>query len=363
MKITIAERFHPFSHANGTKFLLPKTAMVIQVFPTRLYFTDLENRFKPFDISFDFVGPLKDFTAELDLEKGQLRVFGTTKKGYMRFSICAKPDGIWLMMEKTPEGKVACRRSSPPEKHSLSKAESMLISPPFEESCQEAGSERLSLGMHKAQEWESICRRLDFKEIFPLWLALCAQVPTTTQVGTGGNYSLLEECRQRIDERDRVGVLEAFEAFFLASFEGVLTPRLFDTEHQGIASVTGEAISPLPLLTEGGRLIRSLFVQETAGELAILPCLPTAFECGRMTGIQTSRNDVVDFEWTKKFLRRMRITSVLGRELTLRLPKGIASFRCKKGRTTMKKMHVDREGRVVLTLGANQTLHLDRFEV
>src|SRR5579871_5182907 len=100
MRITIAERLHPFSHKNGTKFLLPGTSFSVQVFPTRLDFLDLEGRVVPFNVCFEVAGPVRDFTAELDLEHGALRVFGMTRKGYMRYRVFAKKEGIWLIVEK-----------------------------------------------------------------------------------------------------------------------------------------------------------------------------------------------------------------------------------------------------------------------
>ena len=103
MKITIAERLHPFSHEIGTKFLLPKSSWAVEVFPTRLNFCDLEGKGDSFYLCFDFSGPIQGFTAELNLELGGLSVFGMTRKGHMCYRLCAKEDGIWLTMEKVPE--------------------------------------------------------------------------------------------------------------------------------------------------------------------------------------------------------------------------------------------------------------------
>ena len=77
-----------------------------------------------------------------------------------------------------------------------------------------------------------------------------------------------------IANRERVKLLEVFESFFLASFEGVLVPRLIDTEYQGILPQEEIKGPPLPLLTEGGKLIRSLIFQEDQGVLSLL--LPSA---------------------------------------------------------------------------------------
>ncbi len=361
MKITIAERLHPFSHGMGTKFLLPKTSWSVQVFPTRLYFSDLEGKEESFYFDLDFAGPIKEFTAELNLEQGSLSVFGKTRQGYMRYQIAFRDNGIFLDMEKTPLDSVACHRLS--EEFSLQKGESYLLLK-TESSLAKTG-ERLSLGMHKAQDWDLVRRRLDCKEIFPHWLALAGISPLSkdSQV-TGGNFSLLKSCEEKIEQRDRVGVLDAFENLFLAAFEGVLVPRLYDSEYQGIevTKSRGESnLSPIPLLVEGGRLIRSLFIQENQGEVSVLPCLPSQFHAGRMIGVQTSPGACLSFEWTKKDLRRVEIEPGSNTQMRLRLPKGIRSFRF-AGKGSARTVDVDSEGRAALPLEAGRTVQLDRFE-
>ncbi len=365
MKITIAERFHPFSHENGTVFLLPNSSFSVRIFPTRLEFIDLEGKMESFFLGFDCVGPFTDFTAELDLEQGLLRVFGMTKKGYMRYLIFAKNDGIWLTLEKIPEEKLLCRRSFPPSQLTLAKEESLLISLPFKNETLTKNQERLSLGMHKAQDWALIRRRLDFKEIFPLWLALSRWTPLRHAMSTQGNYLLIEECLQRIEHGEKQKVLESFKSLFLAAFDGVLVPRLFDTEHQGIlpeVMLQNPLPAPLALITKGASLIRSLFVHGEDNFIAILPCLPPEFHSGRMIGVQALKGVILDFEWSKKCLRRLQISSIHGMNIVLKLPKGIRSCRVKKGRQALKKLSIDVDGTTVLALVPSETVEIDRLE-
>lgn len=364
MKITIAERLHPFSHENGTQFILPKSSLAVVIFPTRLQFTDLENRSPPFFVDFFLAGPVKEFTAELDLELGLIRVYGRARDGFLRYLVQAEKDGVWLTMEKIPNGKMECQHSFAQQTFHLTKEDKLLLPQNLENSGIIAVEERLSLGMHKAQEWKSICSRLDFKEIFPLWQRLCAWTPIKALSSREGNYLLLEECRRQIESREKESVLAAFENFFLSAFQGILVPRLNDSEYQGILPATAFSksnISPLPLLTEGGKLIRSLFFLENQGEIAILPCLPAQFHCGRITGVKTSQGSIVDFEWTKKSLRRLRLSSSKGGDVRLKLPKGIASCRIKVGRKTLKAPSIDSDGKMTVVLKAHEVVHLDRF--
>ncbi len=360
MKLTIAERMHPFSHLNGTKFLLPQTSLCIQVFPTRLEFIDLEG--DAFFLTLDFAGPIHDFTAELDLEQGVLRVFGMTQKGHMRYCLFARKDGIQLKLEKAPEEKVVCHLSTATAPFYLTKGESLLIPMLLREAGMEKFTERLSLGGNKAQNWDLVRRRCDFTEIFPIWLALSHWIPAKTVETTEGNYSLLEMCRKNIEEKNKEKIVEGFHHLFLAAFEGVLVPRSVDTEHQGILNKeVNRGIPALPLLTKGASLIRSLFVGDTSKKVAILPCLPPQFHSGRMVGVQVE-NAVLDFEWSKKSLRCLQIVSSSDAEICLILPKGIRSCRLKLGRKESKKTAIGTDGSLILSLAPAKPVCLDRFE-
>ncbi len=358
MKIAIAERLHPFSHQMGTKFLIPHTSWVVQVYPTRLYFSDLKNKEGAFYLSLDFEGPIQEFTAELNLEQNLLHVFGKTQRGYMRYQLSAKEKGIWLSVEKAPQDKMVARRSS--EEMVFSKSESKLICAALIEN--RNSQERLSLGMHKSQDWDLIRRRLDGKEIFPHWLDLSSMIPHTAIEKAVGNFSLLEACRKKIEQGDKVNVLDAFEKLFLAAFEGVLVPRLVDTDYQGIAPEADvQGSSPLSILTESGKLIRSLFIQEKGGVVSLLPCLPTPFHSGRFIHVRTSQNALLSLEWSKKALKKVTIAPSESGEMRLELPKGIRSFRMMRGKGKHQVVEVDAQRCARVALDAGKTVHLDRF--
>jgi len=368
MKITIAQRLHPFSHTAGTKFLLPKSTFCVQVFPTRLNFSDLEGKIEPFCLSFAFQGPIQEFTAELDLEHALLRIFGKTLQGYMRYLIYAAEGGIWIEVEKAPKEGVTYSRCNTSLPFATGEKRQLCACPVYKVEGR-AQEERLSLGMHKLQDWDLLRRRLDLKEIFPHLLRLAAWMPpldlTDSADKAEGNYALLAVCRERIAQRQKQTMPQAFENLLLAATEGVLVPRLRDTEYQGIVAEPADpaaSISPLPLLLGAARCIRSLFYQESKEEIALLPCLPIPFHCGRMTNIQTRERHSISLEWTKKCLRRVSIQPSAADEIVLKLPKGIKHFRLTQGRKMVKTMHVDAESKAVLPLDKDKTLYLDRFE-
>jgi hypothetical protein len=132
-----------------------------------------------------------------------------------------------------------------------------------------------------------------------------------------------------------------------------MVPRLSDGDHQGIIEGGDFKGSPLVLLTEGYSLIRSLFFEERAESLAFLPELPPQFHAGRLLNLQTSKGDRIDFEWSKKVLRRVVIRPGSSRELFLDLQKPLKSLRCNQARQAHD---------APLRLEVGKTVSLDRFE-
>lgn len=288
MMIKISERIHPFSHKPGVKIPIPQSQYFVQVYPALLKFylgMTLEK-----EMTLDIQGPVKEFTTQLDLVKGVIHVWGHATSGFFRYHIFAGERGPELSYEKS------CRVQLPE-------------------------LEKLSLGSHKSQDWSGIVKRGDLKEIFPVWYLLGQLVPETHKDFSEGTLSLLKECT----------VYEDFHRLFLAGFEGIMSPRLEDTDYQGflLPPVTRVSLSPLPLLSQGWRMIRNLFFREAPQELIILPSLPKEFHCGRLIGIKTRDGDQVHLEWTKKALRRLEIRSKEDKEIHLNLPKEFKSWRLK----------------------------------
>lgn len=311
----IAQRLRPFCHLPGTRCLVPNTEWEVQVFPALLRFKNLVTE-DEMELSLNVQGPVRDFTVEVDLEKGAVKVYG---KNFRELVISRGEEGIVISKTTLPVTFLPCA----------------------------TGNERLSLGMHKSLDWELVKRRGDLKEIFPVWLCMAQMVPDV-ELPNVGAAKLLKEC----------GKMEAVDEFlklFLAGFHGILVPRLFDDDYQGIVSDEQVgSVCPLGLLKEGAKLIRSLFFQEKKNSLALLPELPPDFHAGRFMHIMTSHGDRIDMEWSKKLLRSVVLHPAKDREVRLELQKALKSFRKNKGKRIAAGD--------VLSLRKGETVFLDRFE-
>ena len=61
-----------------------------------------------------------------------------------------------------------------------------------------------------------------------------------------------------------------------------------------------------------------MLVQEDAGEIRLLPALPSAWPTGRVTGLRARDGFEIDLSWTSGRIERVTVRSLLGQPLRLR---------------------------------------------
>jgi hypothetical protein len=303
-RIVVAQKLLPFSHLAGSKVVLPGSILQITIYPTLIL---IANR----QIHIPLTGPVDDFTVQMDLEKGLVKVWGHYKEGFLRYTIQATVDGSFIIQaEKSPLADLFFSTSA--------------------NTFVPQGNEKLSLGNHKAQDWDLVRRRSDLSEIFPIWFRLGQLLPDTVLDISAGTSALLGNCQLTIADQDKLKVIPSFINLFNAGFEGILSPRLSDTDFQGFnLKETGPDFkgSAIALLKEGSNLIRSLFFRQRDNELEILPLLPPEFHSGRFINISCGALGTIDIEWSKKTIRRLVFHSQSLNEIIFRFPKELKTFR------------------------------------
>lgn len=291
----------PFCHLPGTTCIIPGTTIQLQAFPNLLRYIDLSNG-KAWEEKLDWKGPVDDFTVLLDLKNSQVEVFGKTAAGFRRQIIHLATAPI----------------------------------PPIE---------RLSLGAHTKLDWELVLRRLDMEEMVPVLFELGQLLPRATAEAPILNF---------LNFTDKTKVAHQLKCFFKAGFYSLITPRLSDTDYQGIVEEAPVSGSPLALLSAGYLAIRSLLFREEAKTISFLPLLPPEFHAGRLHDLTTSQGDKISLEWSKKLLKKVFITPNKTRLVHLELQKSLKSFRVNK------KLRQNVEDSLSFETG--KTLFLDRFE-
>lgn len=356
MHIDIAQRLHPFSHKAGTWCLVPGTAFCLQVFPALVRIYDLSASEPSFmaDLPVEVQGPVDDFTVTLDLEKGYIRVEGKSTQGFFRYLIVKmlETNTLGLVVEKTPVPNLFPRLA---DVICLVDKEKILYKP--------LNSDRLSLGNHKAQDWDLVMRRQDLGEIFPFWMRLgqlVVNLPNTK--GKEGTAALLMQCEESMDSGHPERIFPAFKKLLLAGFFGLMVPRLHDDEYQGIVpAVDGKELtfSPLVLLQNGACLIRRLFVDIRGSQVAILPFLPPELHCGRLLHVSIEQRGFVDLEWSKKTIRRMIFHSKSEGEVLFQFQPHMTQFRLRNSRQDRGQMI---QCGVPIKVQPGQSYLIDKFQ-
>jgi alpha-L-fucosidase 2 len=79
--------------------------------------------------------------------------------------------------------------------------------------------------------------------------------------------------------------------------------------------------------------IAEMLLQDDAGEIRLLPALPSAWPSGRVTGLRARGGFEIDLAWTRGALERATVRSLLGRPLRLRRGNTLRTFDPTRGAT------------------------------
>lgn len=325
LRFDIAERLRPFSHLPGVCCLLPGSSFRLKIFPTLLQIDDLThtNPKRIAEIPLKVKGPVKDFTVQQDLERGVVNVWGEGIDGFFRYRLAA--DRLNSHIHCAVFRGVPFELDASPSFFHFKEGPLSLVEP--------HSNDRLSLGNHKKQDWELVCRRSDLTEIFPIWNRLGAFSSDIEAKGTlEGTAFLLESIASTIRANKPELLEQPFLSLFQAGFEGILSPRLIDDSYQGIIPslpIIDQTLSPLMLLTAGRKLIHTLFWKGKEDVLSLLPHLPPQFHCGRLLQVDWNGQMTFDMEWSKKIIRRMIVHAHYDFNCQLNL-KHVKSFRMRR---------------------------------
>ncbi|MDE3055229.1 MAG: hypothetical protein KGI80_00815 [Verrucomicrobiota bacterium] len=333
MKITIAEKLRPFSHIPGITAIIPGTDCFIRAFPTLIL---LVRGTEEIALRLSLTGPVENFTLQLDLEARVLRVFGKASEGFFRLRFSGTSKGVELFGEKVPSQGIIVQGRTLLHKEHLFFPLDLSFSAPLR-------LERLSLGLHREQEWEKVMHRFDVAEILPFLFTLGQQTPWRKEPKRLlGSARLLRSAK--------------LSDFCRVAFREMLVPRLFDDQHQGIVPEEGEKEDPLFLLPSTSAWIRSLFFSQKERELTLLPT--SLFPEGRLTQIAAAGIGELDLEWSKFTLRRAVLRCTTSLPFSLHLPAELSSFRLRSSLHERGKRH---QGRELLTLCEGTIYLFDQF--
>lgn len=360
MKIRLNEKYKPFSHEAGTPLLIPRSSWKATVCPAKIQLESLLSigGKAGFNVIPHITGPLSKFTVMQDLERQWIRVFGQSQEGYFSYRLVASSHEVILFLERGPDKGISFTFE---EETKVLKRKEELIIPTTLSAFPKGAREKMHFGCTKKQDWQLVKRRKSIEEILPIWFELGKHIPSHPILDVGTSR-LLAKCKKEVHAKENDQIGKSLMDLFDAGFEGILSPRLFDESFLGHSldekEVPQEA-SPLMLLGEGARLIRSLLIQERDDGFAILPCLPKELHAGRFTHVELREGLIADLEWSKKLIRRLLLHPKKDQPLTLTFQSSVQSFRLRTGRRGRgKTVQVG----TPLDLKADTLYILDRFQ-
>ncbi len=348
MKITIFEKLKPFSHIPGDSCLLPGSLLKLKIYPTLIQVYERSTSKLQTEIKLKIEGPVKDFTIQLDLEKGNIRVWGHSAHGYFRYTLTALSsfqEVLILTFEKAPleimhvscsegfkfwEQDTALTFSLPTQ--SGKEKQDLLLSKSQLSNAQKfipPSTEKLSLGVTKRQDWNLVQSRGQLEEILPYILKL-GQIFPPLEKTQNGLINLIDTAKEFVREKNKQSLKDTLSLLNKVAFEGILCPRLKDDDYQGIDYRCDASIDPLLIVSEASKIIREIFINEADKQIEILPLLPAEFHSGRFLNLKTECG-VVDLEWTKKQVRRLVLRTTNNGSFQLNFPKDVVSYRLRSG--------------------------------
>lgn len=303
--------------------LVPGSGQIVRLFPSRIEFANHGC------VDLEIEGPVVDFTVQQDLERGYIKVWGHAANGFFRYCLATTDNNqVLLTAEKVPGSHLTIKAAGwqmwqegiASSAVALQAKQSVVFGDTGNagQCFVPADLERLSLGIDKAQDWDKAVARLDLAELLPFWFRLGRLTPFNGTVKNSGTTALLS-------------TEFPFENLLRVGFDGLLCPRLTDTDHQGFdLPVPVEGEDPLALLHAGAKLIRQLFLTQDGHAISVLPALPSELHRGRFLNMACSFG-VLDIEWSKKLIRRMRLTCHESCQATFNFQNALKDYRFRQG--------------------------------
>lgn len=358
MKITIDARFSPFSHRTGTHVLIPKTSIVVEIYPSRIRFYTCQTT-DVYEMDIETGGYVHGFTVIQDLERQVVRIFGTSNNGYISYELgfFAGYIVIDLIRSRNPlnitfQGK----------KHTVFPKTHLEL---FPISKSISGSlPRLAFGIHKSQNIDHIAIRKDLRETVPFLYRIGKLSPKYSddiRIGTTGE--LVQNIRKCIEARDKIGTTIAFQEFFAIAIRDLFVPQLFDYRLQGLFTPP-EISTPYydtSLLSMVSELIENLFLEQKGSSISFFPLLLPIFHAGRFLKFNSPDNSyTLDMEWRSHKLRKVIFYSHDTRMYHFLLPKPLRNFRLRSSKADLGTMYCSGD---LISLKKNTTYFFDRFQI
>lgn len=358
MKITINSRFSPFSHRAGTHVLIPKTQIVVEVYPSRVNFYSCGS-IDVYKMDIETGGYVDGFTVVQDLERQVVRVFGVSINGYVSYELKFLEEYIVIDLLRS---RIPLNITFEEKKYTVFPKRHLQLFPVRDSiTC---SLPRLAFGIHKSQNIDYMAMRKDLREILPFLYRIGKLYPKhPSPMEPGTTRELVQKIRENIYARDKIGTTVAFQEFFTIAIRDLFVPQLFDYRLQGLFTPPERSnlYYDTSLLSIVSELIENLFIQQQGNSILFLPLLLPILHAGRLLTFKSPDNSyTLDMEWRSHKLRKVIFCSHDTRMYHFVLPKPFCNFRLRSSKADPGIVCYSGD---LISLGKNTTYFFDRFQI
>lgn len=345
MQIKIKQKFYLLSHEIGSLFLFLNTSYVVQIFPGKLKFQDLNSK-KAFDIDIYFEGPVLDFTINQNLISGYIDVSFHTQKGFLAYKLLTKNGEAFLYLTKAFQKEIEVFFDK-----KLIIKEKQLLSLPFQAKHLQP-QEILSFGVFKKPDIQMIRKRDFLQEILPI-LFLLAQFYNDKKFLV--KKELFKNLLQNIFDKQKELLEQNIIKVIKTHFSKYFIPRIKDEDYQNVDCTLKSIDNPLDLLSNFYFVIKQMFIRYEKNRLYLLPCMLKNFHHGKASFQEPF--GFIELYWSKKLLKKAVIRPIQDIKIKMVLQSKIKTFRMRCDKKDLQCKNQDE-----IFLKKDQLYFLDRFE-
>lgn len=349
-RIEIRKKLRPFSTRAGIQVPLPAFEMTCKIYPMKVIFEKKGN--EALELYWKFSQDPQKIVTTFDLFHQRIEVQLTFESGVFYYDLIQSKEGLVLNPRRQSCGSASFKWDSKTFKKVSLKENVLLLKDRVH---LKESMEQLSLGSHKKQEIERIFKDEDFKEILPMLFNL-GQYASETSTKAVGSLKVIEEAYKLLVSRGHDQILSVLKPLLSSAFSGIFVPHIEDVFHWRQESKLEKCPTRFALLEKFYKLIRAFFIESSPMSLSLLPHLPKELFCGRLLQIK-ERDLLIDLEWTKKKLRRLKIKSLIDQSIQLKFQKGIQKCRLRVDNKSMLFKNTSSQH-----FEKNKTYLFDRFE-
>lgn len=342
--------FRLYSEKPGVQIPWLASCELLQFYPSLLRIEDSQSQVHEIQIQSEET--LNSFKIFYDLLKDQIEVFLESTNHFYHF-VLSREAKQWLLNLKRASQPLQITLNE--YKQKVSQGETFLIEAMHMERLKKT-KEVIFCGEHKKSEVEAIFKRSDVREYLP-FLFLMAQNNSFQEFKKTSSFKNHLALEKALESHQHNHLIAPLNHLIKTNFSDFFVPHVGDPFSWSFEEKDSEnTMDRFNLLGSLYPLLRRFFLLKKQTQLFFLPHLPAELHCGKALQFQ-EEHLCIDFEWSKKQLKRILLKPSRDQVLTLHFPSKMKHCRIQVDNNSSFFQNGEQ-----IALQANKNYQLDRFE-